>query len=174
MCRILVLTSSTFQLRIGRSVKLQHINRTKQSWWSWYLVHPWSKLHISLGRWQLMEDRHRPCCQPGSWTRKTFPLLDCPPETPKDFLLAWTSGAFYFQRAARERETHGADSLFDAGQVDFLPHQSVSVTLVDVIRVDLGAAAVFGAPPGHRDGGAVRAQHGDAVWSAGSCWKFDV
>lgn len=66
--------------------------------------------------------------------------------------------------------THRADPLGDGGQVDLLPHQSVGVPLVDVVSVDLGAAAVFGLLPGHSDGGAVGAQHGDAEGSAGSCW----
>lgn len=62
---------------------------------------------------------------------------------------------------------HSADPVGDGGQVDLLPHQRVGVALVDVVGVDLGAAAVFGAFPGQRHGGAVAAQHGDSVRSAG-------
>lgn len=65
--------------------------------------------------------------------------------------------------------THSADSLGDTSQVDLRPSQSVCVTLVDVVRVDPGAPAVFGTLPGQSYGGAVAAQHGDAVRSTGSC-----
>lgn len=64
--------------------------------------------------------------------------------------------------------THGAGPLGDGRLVDLLPHQRVGVALVDVVSVDLGAAAVFGTLPGQSDGGAVAAQHGDAEGSAGS------
>lgn len=65
------------------------------------------------------------------------------------------------------RHTYSADPLLDARQVHLLPVQRVGVALVDVVIVDLGAAAVFGALPGHSHGRAVTAQHGDAKRCAG-------
>lgn len=67
-----------------------------------------------------------------------------------------------------KKQTHGADSLRDGRQVHLLPGQGVGVALVDVVGVDLGAAAVLGTLPGHSHGGAVAAQQGDAGRSAGS------
>lgn len=63
-----------------------------------------------------------------------------------------------------------ADPLGDGLLVDLLPHQRVGVTPVDVVGFDHGAAAVFGFLPGDGHGGAVAAQQGDAVRSAGSRW----
>lgn len=66
--------------------------------------------------------------------------------------------------------SYGADPLSDGLLVDLLPHQRVGVAPVDVVGFDLGAAAVFGFLPGDGHGGAVAAQQGDAVRSAGSRW----
>lgn len=45
-----------------------------------YPARPWSKLHISSGRWELRARRHRPCYRPGPWTRRRFPRSDSQPE----------------------------------------------------------------------------------------------
>lgn len=63
---------------------------------------------------------------------------------------------------------HGADPLGDGRLVDLLPDQRVCVAPVDVVGLDLGAAAVLGALPGDSHGRAVAAQQGDAKGSAGS------
>ena len=69
--------------------------------------------------------------------------------------------------------THGADPLLHSGHVDLLPHQRVSVPLVDVVGVDLGASAVFGALPDQSHGGAVAAQHADPRGGAGGRWSTE-
>lgn len=84
------------------------------------------------------------------------------------FLSIYVALSLLFSKSI---STHGADSLLDGRQVDLLPQVSVGVTLVDVVGVDLGAAAVFGTLPGDGHGGAVTAQHGDAEGSAGSGWE---
>lgn len=66
-------------------------------------------------------------------------------------------------------EAHSTDPLGDGLLVDLLPHQGVDISFVDVVGVDLGATTVFWTLPGQSNGGAIAAQHGDAIRSAGSC-----
>lgn len=141
-----------------------------------YLALPWSKLHTSLEYWELMVDQHQPDYQPESWTRKMFPLSDSPPKNTKwgQYKLYWLTywNPILYVSECKNRSAHSADPLCDCRQVDFLPRQSVSITLVDVVGIDLGAPAVFGALPGHSYGQAITTQHGNAVRSTGSCWKI--
>lgn len=131
--------------------------------WGWgYLAPPWSRLHTSWGRWALRAGRRPPGWRPGSWTRKRFLLSGCPPKHQRHEVTINSR-----RRSHEGARPHRADPLGDGGQVDLLPHQRVGVALVDVVGVDLGAAAVFGALPGQSHGGAVAAQHGDSIRSAG-------
>lgn len=65
---------------------------------------------------------------------------------------------------------HSDDPLSDGPSVDLFPHQRVNISLVNVVSVDLGAAAVFGSLPGKGYGGAITVQHGHAIGSTWSCW----
>lgn len=74
---------------------------------------------------------------------------------------------FYLSQEV-QNGAHGADPLGEGLLVDLFPHQGVRIAFVNVVGVDLGAAAVLRTLPGQSHGGAVAAQHGDAVRSAGS------
>lgn len=73
-----------------------------------------------------------------------------------------------FQPEIPVHVTYGVNSLCDWCQVHLLPDQGVGVAVVDVVGVDLGAAAVFGTLPAHGHGGAVTAQQADSIGSSGS------